>query len=380
MRLSQVFAFVFAAGAALSPLTGCDPGAPSTPEDQPEPKPEPSRIVDISAGLADVVFDNDLPALGAAIVDVDGVRALGVSGLRSKEVGALPVEAGDAWHLGSNTKAMTAVLAARLVDRGVIDWNTTVSEVWPSADPAWSSVRLEALLQHRGGTTGDIFADYPDAWRALANQESHAGRIAFVEMLVANPPDEAVGGFVYSNAGYMMAGAMLEAIANEPWQSLMQEEIFAPLAMASCGFGAPTGEALWGHAGPNGRPVAPGLAADNPPALGPAGTVHCSLEDYGRFIALFLDDSSTYLSAESLQRLITPEEDYALGWIVTSQPWSPGPVVTHVGSNTLWFANTWVSPSLGRGYVAVTNSGQTGAFEATNTAIIGLLERDLAEE
>lgn len=200
-------------------------------------------------------------------------------------------------------------------------------------------------------------------------------------MLTAQPPDEAVGTFVYSNAGYMVAGAMLEARDGRSWQTLMQDELFVPRSMSTCGFGAPTGDAaIWGHSGAGGTPVPPGPSADNPPGLGPAGTVHCNLEDWGKFIAVFLDDSGDFLSDNSLMTLMTPEGDYALGWIVTSQPWSQGPVLTHVGSNTFWIANAWVSPSLGRGFLAVTNSGQTGAFEATNAVIVDLIERETTRD
>ena len=73
----------------------------------------------------------------------------------------------------------------------------------------------------------------------------------------------------------------------------MQEELFGPLGMTSAGFGAP-GEPADARrspgdtAAPSRGPVEPGPNADNPPAIGPAGTVHASLADWAKYAALHL--------------------------------------------------------------------------------------------
>lgn len=48
-----------------------------------------------------------------------------------------------------------------------------------------------------------------------------------------------VGNFVYSNLGYMVAGAMAEKKTGKSWEALMQEKLFKPLGMTSAGFGFP---------------------------------------------------------------------------------------------------------------------------------------------
>ena len=80
---------------------------------------------------------------------------------------------------------------------------------------------------------------------------------------------------------------MLETIANEPWETIVARDLFAPLSLKSGGFGAPAKNAEsvdqpWGHRD-NGSPVRPGPQADNVPAIGPAGTVHLSLPDFARY-------------------------------------------------------------------------------------------------
>ena len=279
---------------------------------------------------------------------------------------------------------MTATLAGRLVDQGVLNWDLGVTEVWPNADPAWQGVTLENLLQHRGGASGNLPAQHPDLWAAVwAATDPVEGRRALVEALLAAPPDEPVGEFTYSNAGYVIVGAMLEARTGKSWEELMQAEVFDPLRMTGCGFGAPQGDVPFGHrvSGETLVPVEPGPQADNPPALGPAGTIHCPLQDWAKFVAAHLpghrlDGGDRYLSPASLDRLHTPTGEYAGGWIVTRRAWAgrngDGPVLTHAGSNTLWLAVVWVAPELGRAFLATSNSASDDAWKATD-ALIGAL-------
>ena len=76
-------------------------------------------------------------------------------------------------------------------------------------------------------------------------------------------------------------------------EDLIRAEVFEPLGMNACGFGAPAqaneGDQPLGHRrgrmGEN-RAVQPGRGDDNPPSLGPAGTVHCTLDGWLPFAAL----------------------------------------------------------------------------------------------
>lgn len=181
----------------------------------------------------------------------------------------------------------------------------------------------------------------------------------------------------------------------------MRREVFAPLGITSAGFGAPgrPGKAAAqprGH-GADGKPVEPGPTADNPQAIAPAGTVHMTLEDWGRFITAHLRgargeavtaaDGKAFLGAASWTRLHTPPADgYALGWSVGTRPgWARGPnpgdagrILTHNGSNTMWFCVTWLAPEQGYAVLVATNSGGATAEKATDdaaAALIGLMRK-----
>jgi CubicO group peptidase (beta-lactamase class C family) len=95
--------------------------------------------------------------------------------------------------------------------------------------------------------------------------------------------------YLYSNLGYVIAGAVVERTLSKSWEEAISELVFAPLGMTSAGFGGLGTPGLidqpWGH-NVDGRPVPKnGPAVDNPAVLGPAGTVHATLRDWAKFVA-----------------------------------------------------------------------------------------------
>ncbi|HEU5058280.1 MAG TPA: serine hydrolase domain-containing protein [Kofleriaceae bacterium] len=341
---------------------------------------------DLAGVLEPVRAGGELPALAAAVWRGSTLIAAGATGVRKLGAEAA-VTAGDRWHLGSDTKAMTATLIGIHVERGTLDFEDTIGELFAGEeiDPGYQDVTVEQLRQHRGGAPADIPADI---WSAMWEAGAAPGaREEAVLAMLARPPAQAPGTFVYSNAGYMMAGAALERTVGAGWDQLMRDELFEPLEMASCGFGAPGTAALidqpWGHAiGDGGEPVpvAPGPQADNPPSLGPAGTVHCSLEDWGAFLALHLagarQEPTELLTAATLARLQAPAAggDYAAGWVVVERDWAGGLALTHSGSNTMWFATTWLAPANDITYAVVTNRGDDDAAAAVDSAFAPLID------
>jgi CubicO group peptidase (beta-lactamase class C family) len=336
---------------------------------------------DVSRAFAPIRADAGLPALGGAVWAADRMIALGMTGVR-KIGDATAATVDDAWHLGSDTKAMTATLIGLHVDRRDISFDDTVGTLFAgeTIDPGYQNVTLEQLLRHRGGAPGDIPADIWARMWSDGSDPSARGRAVLA--MLARPPTQAPGTFVYANAGYMMAGNALERRLGATWESLISSELFTPLGMTSCGFGAPGTpnqvDAPWGHSPIDGgyQPISPGPNADNPPSLGPAGTVHCTLRDWGKFLALHLAGArgaaGSLVSQQTMNRLhSTPDGgDYAAGWIVTHRSWAggDGTTLTHSGSNTLWFATAWLAPGINRTFAVVTNAGGDVAATAVDTS------------
>lgn len=279
------------------------------------------------------------------------------------------------WHIGSNTKAMTAALYARLVERGALHWGTSVAGLFPGlpSDPAWASVTAEQVMAHAAGLTD---AAIDGAWLSAHHRDDSsapAQRQAFVAELLSRPPAGEAGRYRYGNAGYILIGAAIEQATKRSWEQALREQLFAPLGITGAGFGAPTGGSPWGH-GAAGEPVDPAGIADNPPILGPAGRVHLTPGDYARFLALFLNNGAPLIGKATLAHLLSPPapgHPYAGGWSLGGPAAQPAAVLSHNGSNTLWYATAIVERAQGTAYAAITDRG--GA--AGEAAVQAMLRR-----
>lgn len=335
---------------------------------------------------------HSMPAVGGAVVLGGRLVALGVAGVR-KRGQAEPVAAGDRWHLGSCTKAMTATLAARLVERGLLTFDATLGELLGAESEfelaeGWGEVSVADLLRNRGRAPANL--DRDGLWAELWKREGSAReqRTRLLHGVLSKPPEVPAGEYRYSNAGYAIVGALLERLDGRDFEALLTAELFEPLGATSLGFGPPGSSDVLdqprAHRAVRGGLMAldPGPLADNPAAIAPASAVHGSLEDWARFVALHLAGArgeGALLSECTFRALHEPVGDYAMGWIVGSREWAGGRVLTHAGSNTMWYAVTWIAPERDLAVLAVTNRGGDPGREGCDAAVQRLLAwaRDL---
>lgn len=329
---------------------------------------EAPRSNDLSEVILPILRKADLPALGAAIVTSDGIEAMGAVGLRSwKSTEAVTID--DQWHIGSCTKTMTATLAARLIERGLLSWDTTIGSVLgPTIHPDWKDVTVAWLLCHRSGAPLNFDEAIWEQMVARGGSPQNQRRY-FVEQGLKSPPTTTPNTeTVYSNSAYIVVGVMMETLADSSWEDLMRREIFEPLGMDRTGFGAPgepgkLNQPLGHVTGVNGwTPIALGPHADNPAATGPAGSVHTTLSDWARFVATHLRGArgdESYLSATNWQRLHSASEsgwDYTPGWKIGKQEWAGGKFLRHIGGNGFWLAEASLVPNKDFAVLIVTNT------------------------
>lgn len=330
----------------------------------------------------------DLPALAGFAMKGNEIVVIDAVGVRARGDDAL-VTVDDRWHLGSCGKAMSATVLDQLVARGDLAWDTTIGEVFADVEevlPAWRDVTLRRLVRHRSGLPEDA-REHLIAMRMMPLETPLPDqRLKLVRLVLSEPPVETDGSKMrYSNFGYAIAAAMAERRTDRDWESLCRELLFEPLGMSETDFGAPGSmEAVdqpWGHR--NGVPIPPSPFADNPPAISAAGTIHATMTDWSKFLAAHLDAArgeAGAFDAARLQALQHPPAggDYASGWMVVRRDWARGPILTHNGTNTLWFAVVWMSPARDWVMTAVTNAGGPSAAKACDEAIgvlIGELRR-----
>ena len=112
------------------------------------------------AGILEVIRAKyKIPCLAAAVLEGDQLVARGITGVR-KAGSSERATLNDQFHLGSDTKAMTATLVAELIEEGKLDWSTTIGQIFGGSvkdmDPAWRTVTVEQLLTHRGGAPTNL--------------------------------------------------------------------------------------------------------------------------------------------------------------------------------------------------------------------------------
>lgn len=332
-----------------------------------------------------------LPALARATFGPDAVLESGYVGVRALGHPD-PIAEADQWHVGSLTKSMTATVAATMVDDGTIGWDSTIGQVLSDlpARPEYGSVRLRDLLTNSSGMTPD--ATTAPSWGSLATTALSLveQRRLLAQEYLAMKPASPVGTFNYSNAGYIVAGVMLETVTGKPWEQLISERLFQPLGMNSAGFGPPVGagplDEPWGHAivDDGFGPVPPGPDADNPSAMGPAGTVHADMADLVAYYQAHLrgamgSPSIVSTSAFDVLHAPAPGTDYACGWGVIERTWAGGTALAHEGSNNLWFASVWLAPAKGFGVLILTNGAGRRSSTAMNDTAVMLITRYLGE-
>jgi CubicO group peptidase (beta-lactamase class C family) len=304
----------------------------------------------------------------AAIISSEGVLDIASAGERKAGSG-IPFTTNDVVHLGSCGKAMTATMIATLVAEGKLSWDTKLIEAIPelknNIHPDLKNTTLWQLLTHRAGIRND-----PKDWYAYADKDIKDRRFSILKDNIKLAPAYTDGKFHYSNFGYVIAACMAEQITGLSWETLMRERLFEPLGMTTAGFGDPVKnksiDQPWGHKrswfGNKWKPSRDYYGQ----VISPAGRVHCSVDDWAKFISLQLPGGNTFLDRKILNKLIEPNGVYAGGWVVfqqSEQPWAKGIVLVHGGSNEIWYAAVMVAPNLDRAYVVVTNSCDFGVTD-----------------
>jgi CubicO group peptidase (beta-lactamase class C family) len=333
-----------------------------------------------------------LPALSAAVFRNGIIIAAGAVGTRRAGEN-IPVTMDDKFHIGSDSKAFTALLAGTYVQQGKLQWDSTLAEIFPelkgNMDPEFAKITVEELLSHSSGLAD---SDLVDLVNRSYQQDGNMDTVRYwmLKETAPKPLDHPRGSkFSYSNLGYTLAGVVVERLSGKTWEELVEEKIFGPMKLTTAGFGPQASlgkvDATLGHFIVDGKPKAmlAGPNGDNPLILGPAGTIHMSVLDFAKWAAWQAGEGTrppALVSPEIVKKLHTPVIDtgvradaapgtpktgkYALGWGQVVENWAPEPVLTHTGSNNANLAVVTIWPQSDFGFVLMTNIGGKDADAA----------------
>ena len=273
------------------------------------------------------------------------------------------------FQIGSMTKVWTSSLVMQLVDEGKLDLDAPIVDVLPELELSDPDVRarltMRHLLTHTSGIDGDIFTDTGRGDDCLERY------VALLAEAAQNHPLEAT--WSYCNAGFSLAGRVIEKITEGTWDAAIKERLVGPLGMTHTGTlpeDALLHRAAIGHVSEAGsepeRAPAWGLFR----ALGPAGLVNSTPADVLAFARMHLTgglapDGTRILSESAVSAMAEHEADlpdkytlgdsWGLGWIRFG--WDGRRLIGHDGNTIGQAAFLRVLPDEGLAVTLLTNGG-----------------------
>lgn len=298
-----------------------------------------------------------------------------------------PVSSATLFQVGSVSKTVTAAAAMLLVQDGRVALDDPISRHLPDLGPATGldtdAITVEMTLSHQAGFDGD---------HLFVVRSTDLADLAGARRLFAPG-----AGFSYSNAGFSIAGAVIEAASGEPFTTFVRRRLFKPLGMRSAGFTAddaityPVAAPHWvfegtAHVLRHGgwQPGWELLPADRP-----AGGMIASIDDLLTWCTFQRTgtgaDGTELLAAASLDRLHTPVvrahrfEEVGLDWSVGTIDGAT--TIGHGGVTVGYITDLTIVPGRDLAVVTVTNAtnGASVVQAVRRWALehgAGLVERD----
>ena len=265
----------------------------------------------------------NIPELSYAVITDKNIMEIAAIGRHSIE---LPDTAtlNDRFHIGSNTKAMTAFMIAKYVEGGKLKWLTKFFDIFPKwkdgSRSVYYNITLEDLLSHRARIQpfqGENDPTIPDFKGTEKQKREQFGK--FILTLDPIEPDS-LHPFTYSNADYTLATLMVEKVTKMSWEQLINKVINEDLNL-NVKFSWPDNQNkndTWGHFCEDGKmtPV-PSNTDSHLTYTEPAGDLNIRLKDYIKFIQLNiagLEGKDNYLKASTYKFIHMGIEQYSLGW------------------------------------------------------------------
>jgi CubicO group peptidase (beta-lactamase class C family) len=165
------------------------------------------------------------------IADGDTVVFEYACGMADKDLNK-PNNIDTKFNIGSVAKMFTAVAIAQLAEQGKLSFSDTIDQ-YVSGFPGEIAhkITIGQLLTHTSGL-GDIFT--PEYIAKKDEVENVDGFMAFVRNEL--PRFEPGSRHAYSNAGFIVLGAVIEKVSGEDYYDYIRSHITEPLGMADTAF------------------------------------------------------------------------------------------------------------------------------------------------
>ena len=321
-------------------------------------------MTELQETVQDLVARSGVPGAVVGVLE-DGrieTAAAGIANLNS----GVEMTPETLFLTGSITKVWTTTLLMTLVEQGLVDLDAPVKRYLPDlvlGEPGVADVLVvRHLVTHTSGIDAAIFLDeMGEGDEAIAN---------FVDRLQDKGQLFGPGEyFSYNNAGFVLAGRIVEVVTGEGYSDAMRHRLFAPLGLERSLFTAK--EAILHRMAIGHQPGAGGYLPTSrflmPECLAPAGTTFItSVRDTLTFVQTHLSTVTAgprLLSSESVDRMAARHIDFpvpetgsvGLSWLRKQR--GPRVVLTHGGGSFGGVAMVGVLPDTGAAYIAFANGG-----------------------
>ena len=275
-------------------------------------------------------------ALGIVSNGQTTIRGLGITNVED----SLPVTAHTVFPIASIAKTFAATAMLRLVEQGKVDLRAPVRTYLPDFRVRDSAVSRDVtvwhLLTHLGGWEGQVSGPERGT-ETLTNFVA----TALPDLMQVAPPGKA---WSYNNAGFSIAGRVIEVVTGTSINRAMRDLVFQPLGLEHAGTTAGdfiVNRFAAGHSSRDGkvmlqRPFSPSVSVT-------AGGVGLDMADMMTYARFHLGDGTAgngerVLKRESLELMRTPQahkqstdDDIGLAWHIRTV----GPIHTYAHGGTL---------------------------------------------
>jgi CubicO group peptidase (beta-lactamase class C family) len=326
---------------------------------------------------------------GLAIAIVQGDRIIHSKGFGIADSEKRPVTSETPFILGSVSKSFTALAIMQLVDAGKVNLDAPVQQYlpWFNVDVGVASSRNEtlrvgealplALRNENRQSSGQITIRHllnqvsgisTRTGRKYIDRDTGEGAIEkYVRNLNMDRLSQPVGKkFQYSNANYIILGAIVQAISGMSYERYIQQYIFTPLEMRH----SYTSQE-------QSQQASPALSVGNRFWFGypvwtevsyireylPSGNLIASVDDLGHYLVPYLNDGRyqeiNLVSSARIAQLHQPAAEigdrlfYGMGWFVRSI--NNIPIVSHGGEAPNYSSNITLIPSKKLGFALLIN-------------------------
>lgn len=189
---------------------------------------------EVKAFFADT-YSADRPGASIIIMEKGEIIHQAGYGLANVELG-VPITNDTVFRIGSVTKQFTAAGIMLLEQRGQLSTSDQIEKYLPDYPTHGHIITIDNLLTHTSGIMS--YTNIPDYMSTEIRDDLTTEEL--IDVFDNMPMEFAPGNkWNYNNSGYVLLGAIIEAVSGKSYEDFIAEQIAGPLGLESTVYGGP---------------------------------------------------------------------------------------------------------------------------------------------